>query len=117
MKMTLRELPVEHYIMENEVEAAVEVLLEALHRGGAGERIDAARHLRERAEAVGPQHLDRSLRVGDGGTAQGLFPAAALPFSVPRGAVPGRGHHGPRGRRRVGACDCRLAHALVLASR
>jgi len=67
MRMTLRELPVEHYIMENEIEAAVEALVEALHRVGAGERIDAARRLREQAEGMGPQHLDRDLLLAVSG--------------------------------------------------
>lgn len=81
MKMTLRELPVEHYIMENEVEAAVEVLLEALHRVGAGERIDAARHLREQAEGMGPQHLDRDLLLAVAGAVSRFgSPAKAHPW-------------------------------------
>lgn len=59
MKAVVRE---EGYtVFENEVELAVEQLVEALHRVGAGEKIDAARRLREQADGLPVDHPDRDV--------------------------------------------------------
>lgn len=64
---THRSNDTEYSVFVNSVEDAVEKLVQALRSAGAGERADAAKHIREQADSLHINHRDRDLLLAIAG--------------------------------------------------